>query len=71
MKNAITTRRGRVVQNPPIITNLLNRPVTAWLWLPIRVWLGWQWIQAGLEKIKNPAWIQTGAALKGFLDKRS
>jgi len=66
MKNVITTRKGEAVQNPPIVTKLLNRPLAAWLWLPIRVWLGWQWLQAGLEKLKNPAWTQTGNALKGF-----
>ncbi len=67
MVNVVTTRKGAVVQEPSIITMLLNHPLAAWLWLPIRVWLGWQWITAGLEKIENPAWLQTGAALKGFL----
>jgi len=66
MKNVVTTRRGEAVQNPPIITKLFDHPLAAWLWLPVRVWLGWQWMQAGLEKIKNPAWMQTGTALKGF-----
>jgi thiosulfate dehydrogenase [quinone] large subunit len=45
----------------------LNHPLAAWLWLPIRVWLGWQWLKAGWEKLINPAWLQTGAGLKGFL----
>lgn len=67
MVNVVTTRKGAVVQEPSIVTMLLNHPLAAWLWLPIRVWLGWQWITAGLEKIENPAWLQTGAALKGFL----
>ena len=67
MVNVVTTRKGAVVQEPSIITLLLNRPLAAWLWLPIRVWLGWQWLNAGLEKLENPSWMQTGAALKGFL----
>jgi len=66
MINVVTTRKGEAVQNPSIITKLLNHPLAAWLWLPIRVWLGWQWLHAGLEKFNNPAWMQTGAALKGF-----
>ncbi len=45
----------------------MNHPLAAWLWLPIRVWLGWQWLVAGWEKVINPAWMQSGAALKGFL----
>ncbi len=67
MINVVTTRKGAVVQEPSIITTLLNHPLAAWLWLPIRVWLGWQWLNAGWEKLDNPAWLQTGAALKGFL----
>ena len=69
MENTVTTRKGEIIQNPPIINRLLNHPLAAWLWLPIRVWLGWQWLQAGLEKLKNPAWVQTGTALKGFWTK--
>ncbi len=67
MVNVVTTRKGAVVQEPSIITKLLNHPLAAWLWLPIRVWLGWQWLKAGYEKVINPAWLQTGAGLKGFL----
>ncbi len=67
MINVVTTRKGAVVQEPSIITALMNYPLAAWLWLPIRVWLGWQWLHAGYEKVINPAWLQTGVALKGFL----
>ena len=67
MVNVVTTRKGAVVQEPSIVTKLLNHPLAAWLWLPIRVWLGWQWLKAGYEKVINPAWLQTGAGLKGFL----
>jgi thiosulfate dehydrogenase [quinone] large subunit len=66
MKNAITTRRGEVIHTPSFIKNLFSHPLAAWLWLPIRIWLGWQWLEAGLHKLENPAWIQTGEALKGF-----
>ena len=36
------------------------------LWLAVRVWLGVQWIKSGFPKLTNPAWMQTGEALKGF-----
>lgn len=67
MVNVVTTRKGAVVQEPSIVNTLLNHPLAAWLWLPVRVWLGWQWLTAGYEKMINPAWLQTGVALKGFL----
>lgn len=67
MVNVVTTRKGAVVQEPSVVSTLLNHPLAAWLWLPIRVWLGWQWLVAGWDKITSPAWMQTGVALKGFL----
>ena len=66
MVNAVTTRRGEVVRTPSFITTLFNHPLAGLIWLPIRVWLGWQWINASLHKFESPAWMQTGAALKGF-----
>lgn len=38
----------------------------AWVWLLMRVWLGWSWFQAGWGKVKNPAWMETGVALRGY-----
>ncbi len=41
---------------------------SAWLWLIVRVWLGWQWFEAGWGKLHNPAWwgSDAGAAISGF-----
>ena len=66
MVNAVTTRRGEVIRTPSFITTIFNHPLAGLIWLPIRVWLGWQWINASLHKFESPAWMQTGAALKGF-----
>jgi hypothetical protein len=49
MNKMVKTRMGEAVQDPPIVTKLLNHPLAAWLWLPIRLWLAWQWVQAGLD----------------------
>lgn len=49
-----------------MIKRLINDKRAGWLWLILRVWLGYQWINASLHKISNPAWVQTGEALKGF-----
>jgi thiosulfate dehydrogenase [quinone] large subunit len=62
----IFTRRGKVVQDPPLARWLFSKVQAAWLWLPIRIWLGYRWIDASLHKIDNPAWVSTGEALKGF-----
>jgi thiosulfate dehydrogenase [quinone] large subunit len=62
----IVTRRGKVIEDPPLARWLFNKVHAAWLWLPIRIWLGYRWIDASLHKIDNPAWVSTGEALKGY-----
>jgi len=41
----------------------------AWLWAILRIWLGYQWLHAGWGKLFNPAWMETGASLRGFLTR--
>lgn len=66
MRSTVTTRQNEVVRGPKWLNFLFNNPLAGLIWLPIRVWLGYQWIQASLHKLESPAWMQTGAALKGF-----
>lgn len=42
----------------------------AWVWLIARVYVGWIWLEAGLEKFSNPAWNgeNAGTAITGFLN---
>ncbi|MDX1614053.1 MAG: DoxX family membrane protein [Candidatus Promineifilaceae bacterium] len=65
MRNVVTSK-GQVVQDPPIAKFLFNDTRMAWFWLVVRIWLGYQWVSAALGKIDNPAWVETGAALRGF-----
>lgn len=39
------------------------------LWLVVRIYVGWEWLSAGWDKINNPAWVgdSSGAALTGFV----
>ncbi len=59
-------QKGTVVEEPGIVKWLLTSPKASWIWLILRVWLGYQWIEAGIEKVSSPAWTVTGEALKGF-----
>ena len=63
---SVVTRRGQVVQDPPLVQRLLNDPRAGWLWLLPRLWLGYQWLESGWGKFFNPKWVQTGEALKSF-----
>ena len=62
----VVTRKGTVVKDPPLARFLFNDTRMSIVWLILRVWLGYQWVSAALHKIDNPAWVQTGEALKGF-----
>lgn len=50
----------------PSTQSLFTSKAMSWLWLVIRLYLGYQWIESGWGKITNPAWMQGGEALKGF-----
>ena len=62
----VVTTRGRFIEDPPLARLLFGDTRFAWIWAIIRVLLGISWLQAGLHKVSDPAWMQTGEALKGF-----
>ncbi len=66
MSETVITRQSKTIETPSIITRLFTDKRFAILWLPIRVWLGMQWVEASLHKLSDPAWMKTGLALKGF-----
>ncbi len=57
------------IPEPPIARFLFSDTRTAFIWLLIRLYVGWEWIQAGYEKIISPVWTgeKAGVALQGFL----
>lgn len=65
----VVTHQGHVVTEPGWVNTLLSDPRAGWLWLVLRLWLGWQWFEAAQEKIFNPNWVGSGAALKGFWER--
>ena len=64
--SAAVTRKGQILQDPPIVQKLLTDTRAGWIWVLLRVWLGYQWLDAALHKVNNPAWVAGGEALKGF-----
>lgn len=55
----------REIPDPPIARFLFSNTRSAWLWLVIRLYLGYQWVIAGSHKM-GPEWLNGGEALKGF-----
>jgi thiosulfate dehydrogenase [quinone] large subunit len=54
------------ITDPPIAHALFADTRWAWIWVPLRLWLGWEWLQAGWHKLGDPRWMQTGEALQAF-----
>ena len=57
MQDTYVDERGHVVAftDPPFATSLLNSTRWAWLWLIVRLYVGYSWLESGLSKIGNPA----------------
>lgn len=69
MLDLLKRRQHRVIEDPKFIRVLFNDVRFSVLWLAVRVWLGWQWIDSATHKIGVPAWTETGEALKGYWER--
>jgi len=64
--SVLRNSQPRILEDPPLAKWFFNNTRSALLWLPLRLWLGVQWIEASSHKIGNPAWFAGGSALQGF-----
>ncbi len=62
----VKTTRGTIIEDPPLARLLFNDTRLAPLWLIVRLLIGIPWLESGWGKLQNPAWIETGEALRGF-----
>lgn len=62
----IFDRQNVEISDPPITKLVFSDTRFAWIWLPLRIYLGWQWIDASQHKIFDAKWVVTGEALKGY-----
>lgn len=58
------------LEDPPIAKSLFGDIRWAWIWLILRLYVGYEWLIAGLGKLGNPAWTgqNAGAAITGFVN---
>jgi thiosulfate dehydrogenase [quinone] large subunit len=57
------------VEGPAFVRFLFNNTRAGLFWLPIRLFVGFAWLDAGWHKFTDPGWMQGGAALRGFWEK--
>ncbi len=66
MSGKVVARSNTVIQDPPLARFLFSDTRMAWLWLIVRLFVGWQWLDAGIHKVSDPGWTVTGEALKKY-----
>jgi thiosulfate dehydrogenase (quinone) large subunit len=67
----VQARRSPADFREPVLARFLFSDArAAWLWLFVRVYLGYEWLTAGWGKVTSPAWTgpQAGSALTGFVN---
>jgi thiosulfate dehydrogenase (quinone) large subunit len=57
------------LNDPPAAQALFGDVRFSWLWLIIRLYVGYEWLVAGWAKIQSPVWFgdKAGTALTGFI----
>ncbi len=54
------------VEGPGFARFLFSNRYAGLVWLPIRVFLGFAWLDAGLHKFNGTGWMDGGAAILGY-----
>jgi thiosulfate dehydrogenase [quinone] large subunit len=63
-------RASTQIPEPPIARFLFADTRVAWFWLIVRLYVGYEWLSAGYEKLTSGAWVfsaHDGIGLKGFV----
>lgn len=68
-KNTTSSNTVTQITEPALSRFLFADTRIALLWLLIRIYVGWQWIEAGYGKITSPVWVgaKAGVGLSGFV----
>jgi thiosulfate dehydrogenase (quinone) large subunit len=70
MQKKNTSKRSvKSIDESPASRVLFGDVRLAWIWLLVRLYVGWTWLQAGWEKVQSAAWTgsEAGTALTGFV----
>jgi len=66
----VTDEKGTVlIQDPPIAQFLFQSSKAAVIWLVVRLYFGWDWLEHGWQKLQNPAWMDSGQALQAYWER--
>jgi thiosulfate dehydrogenase [quinone] large subunit len=57
------------IEGPGFARFLFNNSRAGLFWLPIRLFVGFAWLDAGWHKITDPEWTSAGAALRAYWER--
>ena len=57
------------VEGPRFVRFLFHNTRAGLFWLPIRLFVGFSWLEAGWHKVTDPEWTQGGAALRAYWER--
>jgi thiosulfate dehydrogenase [quinone] large subunit len=65
-----SNRDVHIIEDSPIARSLFGDVRWAWIWLILRVYVGYEWLSAGWDKLHSAAWVgsSAGTALIGFVN---
>jgi thiosulfate dehydrogenase [quinone] large subunit len=57
------------IEDPPVAKALFGNTQFAWIWLIVRLYVGYEWLKEGIDKVTSPVWggAHAGVALSGWL----
>ena len=54
------------IEGPAFTRYLFSNTRAGLLWLPIRIFVGFEWVEAGWHKLTGEGWVDGGASLLGY-----
>ena len=57
------------IEGPRFVRFLFHNRRAGLFWLPIRVFVGFAWLEAGWHKFTDPEWMQGGSALRAYWER--
>src|SRR3984893_17271033 len=67
VEKVIDAKGQTLIQDPPIARFFFQSTVAAWLWVAVRLYVGYDFLVAGWHKFNTPAWMDgSGTGILGF-----
>ncbi|CAN5714004.1 hypothetical protein BH09CHL1_BH09CHL1_13330 [soil metagenome] len=66
IQDPVASTQAGQVDDPAAWKLLLGNTYFAILWMPLRFFVGQEWLSAGEHKVRDDAWMSGGTALKGY-----